>query len=105
MFTATLFLITKNWHYPLPLSIEMDEYKCGMFTQYRIKHQCKVHRTAGMNSQTQYWRKEAKYKTVHTGVPIVAQQVRNPGGNHEDESLIHGLIRWVKDQVLPQAVV
>ena len=30
------------------------------------------------------------------GVPIVAQQVKNPTGIHEDAGLIPGLTHWVK---------
>ena len=34
---------------------------------------------------------------VTWGVPIVAQQVKNPTGIHEDEGSIPGLIQWVTD--------
>ena len=34
---------------------------------------------------------------VYTGVPIVAQWLRNLARNHEDVSLIPGLAQWVKD--------
>ena len=43
--------------------------------------------------------KEKKRK----GVPIVAQQVKNPTSTHEDAGLIPGLTHWVKDLVLLQA--
>ena len=39
------------------------------------------------------------------GVPIVAQQVKNPTSIHEDTSLIPGLAQWAKDLALPRAVV
>ena len=39
------------------------------------------------------------------GVPIVAQQVKNPASIHEDAGLIPGLAQWAKDPTLPQAVV
>ena len=39
------------------------------------------------------------------GVPLVAQRVRTQHNVHEDSGLIPGLNRWVKDPVLPQAVV
>ena len=35
-----------------------------------------------------------------TGVPIVAQQVKNPTGIHEDVGSIPSLTQWVKDLVL-----
>ena len=39
------------------------------------------------------------------GVPVVAQQVKNPVSIHEDADLIPGLAHWVGDPVLPRAVV
>ena len=38
---------------------------------------------------------------IKTGVPVVAQQVKNPTSIHEDMGLICGLTQWVKDPVLP----
>ena len=31
------------------------------------------------------------------GVPVAAQQVKNPTSNHEDAGSVPGLIQWVKD--------
>ena len=41
------------------------------------------------------------FKKNHLGVPIVAQQVKNPTCIHEDASSIPGLPQWVKDPALP----
>ena len=40
-------------------------------------------------------------KCLHPGVPIVAQQVENPTGIHEDAGSIPGLAQWVKDPTFP----
>ena len=39
------------------------------------------------------------------GVPVVVQWLTNPSRNHEVVDSIPGLAQWVKDPVLPQAVV
>ena len=39
------------------------------------------------------------------GVPIVAQQVKNPVITQKDEGSIPDFAQWVKDPVLPQAAV
>ena len=38
------------------------------------------------------------------GVPIVAQQIKNPISIHKDVGSIPHLIQWVKDPAFPQAV-
>ena len=40
-----------------------------------------------------------------SGVALVAHPVKNLTGIREDAGLIPGLAQWVKDLVLPQAVV
>ena len=35
------------------------------------------------------------------GVPVVAQQVKNPTSNLKDADWIPGLTQWVKDPLLP----
>ena len=39
------------------------------------------------------------------GIPTVAQQVKNQISIHEDVGSVPGLIQWVKDLLLLQAVV
>ena len=41
-------------------------------------------------------------KFIALGVPIVAQQVRNPTSTYEDAGPIPGLTQWVKDLMLLQ---
>ena len=48
-----------------------------------------------------FWR--LLQSNVNTGVPVVAQRVKNPTSFHEDAGSSAGLARWVKDPELPQA--
>ena len=36
-----------------------------------------------------------------SGVPVVAQWVKNATSNHEDMGSIPGLAQWIKDLLLP----
>ena len=53
------------------------------------------------NPATSFYRNNLQVTTL--GVPIVAQQVKDPTRVHQDVGLIPGLAQWVKDLVLPQA--
>ena len=45
-----------------------------------------------------------KYSNVYiSGVPVVAQWVKNPNSVHEDAGLIPGLAQWIQAAVLLQA--
>ena len=44
------------------------------------------------------------YKKRRSGIPIVAQRVKNPASIHDDAGSIPGLTQWVKDLALPCTV-
>ena len=59
-----------------------------------------VHSRTGENEKA----KGAAHQNTISGVPTVAQQIKNLPSIHEDMSLIPGLAPSVKDPVLLQAV-
>ena len=54
----------------------------------------------GVLQKNKFMEKHCKNKT-HLRVPTVAQWVTNLTSIREDEGLIPGLVRWVKDLALP----
>ena len=54
--------------------------------------------TLGVDEITQ---EEGIKEKEKSGVPVVAQKVRNPTSVHEDVGPIPGFAQWVKNPVLP----
>ena len=51
-------------------------------------------------------KKKVKSTRIHyLGVPMVAQQVKNPASIHEAAGSIPGVAQWIRDPVLLQAAV
>ena len=48
---------------------------------------------------------QRQFKKDNLGAPVMAQWLTNPTGIHEDAGSNPGLAQWVKDPVLPWAVV
>ena len=48
---------------------------------------------------------QSRVKIGNKGVLVVAQWVKNRSSIYEDVGFIPGLAQWVKDLVLPQALV
>ena len=46
-------------------------------------------------------KRQKEKRMLYLGVPIVAQQLTNLTGIHEDAGSIPGLAQWVKDLALP----
>ena len=55
--------------------------------------------------KTKPWKhSDIQLKKACTGVPLLAQRVKNLTSIHEDVSSVPGLTQWVKDLSLPRAV-
>ena len=75
---------------------------CNIYGK-KAMHHSKNTNTPTNKDLAEQWGK--KKKKSHPGVPAVAQRLTNLTRNHEVAGSIPGLTHWVKDLVLPQAVV